>query len=166
MQRKRNHCKRKFESINMKKTLLIVLMISAAAVIKAQMVADTVNHNVVVVKDSRIGTLIKKKAEINKKVVSSKTPSKGYRIHVLNTSDRTQALSAKSRLLSMYPEHKTYLMYQAPYFKLRIGNFVDKKAADALRKELARMFPAGVFVIPSEIEVRNNENEKDRDDSR
>jgi hypothetical protein len=150
----------------MKKTLLIVLLVSVSAVIKAQMVADTVNHHVVVVKDHRIATLIKKKAEINKKAVVSKTSNKGYRIHVLNTSDRTQALSAKSRLLSMYPEHKTYLMYQAPYFKLRIGNFVDKKNADALRKELARMFPGGVFVIPSEIEVKNQDNDKDRDDSR
>jgi hypothetical protein len=150
----------------MNKTLLIALLISTSATIKAQMVSDTINKQVVVVKDYRIATLVKKKAEINKKTVITKTSNKGYRIHVLNTSDRTQALSAKSRLLSMYPEHKTYLMYQAPYFKLRIGNFSDKKNADALRKELARMFPGGVFVIPSEIEVRNNDNDKDKEDSR
>lgn len=161
MQRKHNYCKRKFEQINMKKTLLICLMMIAVIVSKAQMVTDSVNTHVVVVKDHRVDILVKKKAEINKKVVVTKTPSRGYRIHVLNTSDRNQALSAKSRLLSNYPEHKVYLMYQAPYFKLRIGNFVDKRSADALRKELSRMFPAGVFVIPSEIEVRHHDNDKE-----
>jgi hypothetical protein len=45
-------------------------------------------------------------------------------------------------------------MYQAPYFKIRIGNFVEKGEADDLKRELARIFPTGVFVIPSEIEYK------------
>ena len=121
---------------------------------KAQMVKDTISHSVYVVKDSRFDLLTKKKAEINKKSADSKKPNKGYRIQVLNTTDRNQALNTKSRLLTIYPEHKTYLMYQAPYFKIRIGNFVEKSEADDLKKELARMFPTGVFVIPSDIEYK------------
>ena len=125
-----------------------------AAFANAQMVKDTISHSVYVVKDSRFDLLTKKKAEINKKSADSKKPNKGYRIQVLNTTDRNQALNTKSRLLTIYPEHKTYLMYQAPYFKIRIGNFVEKSEADDLKKELARMFPTGVFVIPSDIEYK------------
>jgi len=125
-----------------------------AAFANAQMVKDTISHSVYVVKDSRFDLLTKKKAEINKKSADSKKPNRGYRIQVLNTTDRNQALSTKSRLLTIYPEHKTYLMYQAPYFKIRIGNFVEKSEADDLKKELARMFPTGVFVIPSDIEYK------------
>ncbi len=128
---------------------------------KAQMVKDTISHSVYVVKDSRFDLLTKKKAEINKKSADSKKPTKGYRIQVLNTTDRNQALSTKSRLLTVYPEHKTYLMYQAPYFKIRIGNFVEKSEADDLKKELARMFPTGVFVIPSDIEVKPEKEKED-----
>ena len=64
------------------------------------------------------------------------------------------SLAAKSKLLTLYPDQKTYLMYQAPYFKIRIGNFVERAEADDLKKELARMFPTGVFVIPSDIEYK------------
>lgn len=138
----------------MKKIVLFCFIVSVASISKAQMVVDTVGSNVFVVKDSRLDLLVKKKAEINKKAADAKKPNKGYRIQVLNTTDRNQALATKSKLLTLYPEQKTYLMYQAPYFKIRIGNFVEKAEADDLKKELARMFPTGVFVIPSEIEYK------------
>ena len=138
----------------MKKTFVVCLLVSFALVGKAQMVVDTVGSNVYVVKDSRLDLLVKKKAEINKKSADSKKPTKGYRIQVLNTTDRNQALATKSKLLTLYPDQKTYLMYTAPYFKIRIGNFVEKSEADDLKKELARMFPTGVFVIPSDIEYK------------
>jgi SPOR domain len=138
----------------MKKIILFCLIVSVASIGKTQTVVDTVGTNVFVVKDSRLDLLVKKKAEINKKAADAKKPTKGYRIQVLNTTDRTQALSAKSKLLTLYPEQKTYLMYQAPYFKIRIGNFVERNEADDLKKELARLFPTGVFVIPSDIEYK------------
>ncbi|QNA45323.1 SPOR domain-containing protein [Lacibacter sediminis] len=138
----------------MKKIILFCLIVSVASISKAQMVVDTVGANVFVMKDSRFDLLVKKKAEINKKSADAKKPNKGYRIQVLNTTDRNQALATKSKLLTLYPEQKTYLMYTAPYFKIRIGNFVEKSEADELKKELARMFPTGVFVIPSDIEYK------------
>lgn len=138
----------------MKKIILFCFIVSVASISKAQMVVDTVGSNVFVMKDSRFDLLVKKKAEINKKAADAKKPNKGYRIQVLNTTDRNQALATKSKLLTLYPEQKTYLMYQAPYFKIRIGNFVEKGEADDLKKELARMFPTGVFVIPSDIEYK------------
>lgn len=136
------------------KVLLIALGLLISFGTTAQIASDTLVNGVVVVKDTRLDALISKKAEINKKAADLKKASKGYRIQVLNTTDRNQALNAKSKLLSLYPEHKSYLMYQAPYFKLRIGNFIDRKEADDLKKQLSRMFPTGVFVIPSEIEPK------------
>lgn len=138
----------------MYKFILFFLFVSISAVTYAQMVTDTVSNNVFVVKDSRIDLLAKKKAEINKKAADARRPTKGYRIQVLNTTDRNQALAAKSKLLAQYPEHKTYLMYTAPYFKIRFGNFVERAEADELKKELAKMFPTGVFIIPSDIEYK------------
>ncbi len=145
----------------MKKGFLFIGFISIAAIAGAQTVKDTVNSTVYVTKDSRYDLLVKKKAEINKKAADARKPTQGFRIQVLNTTDRNQALAAKSKLLSQYPEHKTYLMYQAPYFKIRIGNFVEKKDAEDLKRQLARMFPTGVFVIPSEIETKPKEEKDD-----
>lgn len=144
----------------MKHLLAVLLFLGFTSGTQAQMVTDTLTGGIVVVKDVRYDLLSKKKAEINKKATASRTPTKGYRIQVLNTTSRNDALSAKAKLLSLYPEHKTYLMYQAPYFKLRIGNFAERKEADDLRKELNKLFPTGVFVIPSEIEVKPPKEEE------
>jgi hypothetical protein len=147
----------------MKQTVLFLIITANAFGLKAQMVNDTLANGVIVTKDARYAALADKKAEINKKAADFKKGTKGFRIQVLNTTDRTQALNAKSKLLSLYPEHKAYLMYQAPYFKLRFGNFEEKKEADALKKELNRLFPTGVFVIPSEIEFKP---EKEKEESK
>lgn len=128
----------------------------------SQTINDTLLNGVIVSRDARYDLLTKKRAEINKKAVDAKKTNKGYRIQVLNTTDRTQALAAKSKLLSVYPDQKTYLMYQAPYFKLRFGNFQERKDADAYKKELSKLFPTGVFVIPSDIEVKP---EKDKEET-
>lgn len=138
----------------MKKLALFLSIVTMAVVTNAQAVVDTISSTVYVVKDSRFDQLISKKAEINKKAADARKPTKGFRIQVLNTTDRNQALAVKSRLLTLYPDQKTYLMYQAPYFKLRIGNFVERSEADELKKELAKLFPTGVFLIPSDIEYK------------
>lgn len=147
--------------MNRKKYFIIYFLVFASVFANAQMVTDTLKSGVVIIKDERLNILIDKQAEINKKNSDSKKPNKGFRIQVINTTDRSQALASKSKLLSLYPEHKVYLMYQAPYFKLRIGNFIEKKEADSLKKELNRLFPTGVFVIPSEIEVKQSDKEKE-----
>jgi hypothetical protein len=147
------------ELIKMKKTSLLFICFLIAFAGRAQFSSDTLPNGVIVLKDVRLDLLLSKKAEINKKAIEAKKSSKGFRIQVLNTTDRTQALNAKSKLLSLYPEHKSYLMYQAPYFKLRIGNFSDRKEADDLKKQLSRLFPTGVFVIPSEIEFKPEKEE-------
>jgi SPOR domain len=145
----------------MKQGTLLLIAIVFFCKLQAQTVTDTLANGIMITKDARYDLLVDKKAEINKKAVESKKSTKGFRIQVLNTTDRTQALNAKSKLLTLYPDHKAYLMYQAPYFKLRFGNFEEKKEADALKKELNRLFPTGVFVIPSEIEPKTDKEKED-----
>ncbi len=145
----------------MKRISIIVFFLAVALASEAQMITDSIQPNVTIKKDARIDLLLKKKAEINKKATLAKKPTKGYRIQVLNTTDRTQVLTAKSKLLTLYPDQKVYLMYQAPYFKLRFGNFVEKQEAVEYRKQLSTLFPSGTFIIPSEIEVKPEPEEEE-----
>lgn len=139
----------------MKHIVLILIFFTFAGRGMAQTRVDTLANGILVETDARYALLAEKRSEINRKASAIKNlPKRGFRIQVLNTTSRTEALDTKSRLLSLYPDHKTYLMYQAPYFKLRIGNFVERKDADALRKELNKLFPTGIFVIPSDIELK------------
>jgi hypothetical protein len=123
------------------------------------MVRDTMASGIVVIKDHRYDLLSNKKAEINKKATLARTPVKGFRLQILNTTSRSEALEAKAKMLSLYPEHKLYLSYQAPYFKLRMGNFKEQADASAFKKEINDLFPKGITVIPSQIEYKPEKEE-------
>jgi hypothetical protein len=111
-----------------------------------------------IVKDHRLDMLIAKQEELNKKVyLENNRTASGYRILVVNTNNRQKAMDVKSTLMRDFPDHKTYLIYQSPHFKVQIGNFRKREEAEQLRKQVNKLYPTGVIVIPSTIEVKPEE---------
>jgi len=53
---------------------------------------------------------------------------------------------------------KAYLLYQSPYFKLKVGNFKDRKDAESYQKRLNIYFPKGVYIMNDTIEVKPEKN--------
>ena len=80
----------------------------------------------------------------------------GYQLQVLNTTSRNEALEAKSLLLSKYPQQKTFLLFQTPYYKIRFGNFITQSEAVSYQKKIKSHF-TNVFVIPAKFEIRVEE---------
>lgn len=80
----------------------------------------------------------------------------GYQLQVLNTIDRNEALKAKSLLLSKYPQQKTILLFESPYYKIRFGNFINKTDAVSYQKKIKSYF-TNVFVIPVRFEIKVEE---------
>jgi SPOR domain len=78
----------------------------------------------------------------------------GYRVQVLNTTDRALVYSQKAVLYQKFPSQKLYVIAQSPFFKLRMGNFSSKAEAEKYRKLAAPMYPNGVYVVPDTIESR------------
>jgi hypothetical protein len=114
-----------------------------------------VSAQVEIVKDHRLDLLRAKQEELNKKVyMDNNRTGAGYRILVISTNDRKQAIDVKTRLMRDFPEQKTYLIYQSPHFKIHIGNFRLRQDADALRKQITKIYPTGVIIIPSTVEMR------------
>src|SRR5688572_5354187 len=109
---------------------------------------------VLVHKDPRMEILSKKQASVNAaiKKASART-MKGYRLLIVNTTKRNEAMDAKTKIYTYYPELKAYLVYQSPYFKLKAGNFKTREEADRYRQELNEIFPKGVFILNDMIEV-------------
>ncbi|HUQ96953.1 MAG TPA: SPOR domain-containing protein [Chitinophagaceae bacterium] len=110
--------------------------------------------SVVVHKDPRIDLLVKKKAAINKITKNGAHTMRGYRLLVLNTNKRDEAIAAKTKVYTYFPELKSYLQYQSPYFKLRAGNFKTRDEAEKYRKSMTSMFPKGVFIVGDIIEIK------------
>ncbi|MCZ0211720.1 SPOR domain-containing protein, partial [Streptomyces sp. UMAF16] len=90
---------------------------------------------IIVHKDVRIDTLVTKQAAMNKRMLlkSSGGLVKGYRIQVITTSSRDEAFKIKSELLAKFPDQKSYILFQSPYFKVKIGNFLKREDAELLR---------------------------------
>jgi hypothetical protein len=132
-----------------KNLILLLLFFSAKAF------AQTDTSSVVVNKDPRIELLIRKQAEINEETTrDSRRNIPGYRIQVINSSDRNSVFAAKTKVYQQFPELKPYLMYQAPNYKLKVGNFKTQEEAEEYSKQLSKLFPAGVYVIRDTIEVK------------
>ncbi|MFZ9695585.1 MAG: SPOR domain-containing protein [Chitinophagaceae bacterium] len=106
-------------------------------------------------KDPRIDGLIKKQIQINEETSrNARRIDKGYRLLIISTPLREDALAAKTKVYSYFPELKAYLFHQSPYYKVKAGNFKDRKEAEGYQKKLDLLFPRGVFIINDLIEVK------------
>jgi hypothetical protein len=79
----------------------------------------------------------------------------GFRIQVFsdggnNAKDRAQALL--DELIKNNPETPSYLTYQQPNFKVRIGNFRTKAEARQFQTILSQNYP-GCFIVRDLIKV-------------
>jgi hypothetical protein len=111
--------------------------------------------SVIVHKDPRIDLLVKKQVQINEETTrEARRVGKGYRLLVINTNKREEAAAAKTTVYTYFPELKSYLLYQAPYFKLKVGNFKEKKEAEDYQQRLQKYFPKGVFIMNDTIEIK------------
>lgn len=142
------------------KFFFITLISLISSAVFAQNANDT--SSVVVHKDPRVDVLMKKQADINASVKRSNArTARGYRLLVVNTNKRDEAISAKTKIYSNFPELKAYLIYQTPYFKLKAGNFRTREEAKEYQKLISVYFPKGVLVISDIIEVTP---EKDKEE--
>lgn len=112
------------------------------------------NDSIIVKKDARLEILSAKQAYINKRsaMLTSNGLFKGYRLQLVSTTSRDKAQRIKTDMMNKFPEQKTYLMYQSPNFRVRIGNFIKKEEANQFRKQLIKYFPNGVYIVEDGIE--------------
>lgn len=134
------------------KSILLLLALSTGFGAIAQ-----TEQGITIHKDPRLDLLIKKQVELNRKAyMENNRTGSGYRVLVINTHDRNKAMSVKSTLMTNFPEHKTYLIYQSPYFKIQIGNFKERPEADQLKKKIISFYPTGVIVVPAIVELKQD----------
>lgn len=124
--------------------------------------ASVDSNSVIVHKDPRVDLLIKKQATINE-VTSrdGRRTDKGFRLMVISTNNRDEAMAAKTKIYTYFPELKAYLWYQSPYFRVKAGNFKDRKEAESYQKRLNTYFPRGVFIMKDIIEIKPGKNNED-----
>ena len=76
----------------------------------------------------------------------------GFRIQIFFAESRTTAQSQKARFINSYQNHKAYLEYLAPNYRVRVGNFRTRLEAEALKQELISTYPTCI-IISDKIEL-------------
>lgn len=137
------------------KKLLLALGLFSMTFSYSQAVAENEVPGMVVHKDPRMDALVQKQASINER--SKKITGRymrGYRLLVLNTNSRDEAINAKTKIYKHFPDQKAYLTYQSPFFRLKAGNFQTRDEAKRYQSLMNTIFPKGVFIISETIEVK------------
>ncbi len=70
----------------------------------------------------------------------------GYRVLIFFDQDKTLAEQKKAAFISAFPEHRTYVDYMAPNYRVRVGNFRTKLEAEALKAQLLIAYPTSLIV--------------------
>jgi len=123
--------------------------------ITTKLFAQTNSGSVVVHKDARVDSLISKQIQINEETTrDSRRNIPGYRILVITSNDRNKVFNAKVQIYQEYPELQSYIMYQAPNYKLKLGNFKTQDEAQPYIDKLSKLYPTGVYIIHEVIEVK------------
>jgi len=76
----------------------------------------------------------------------------GFRIQIYATTNFTEAERKKEDLLSALDE-KVYVIYDAPYYKIRAGNFEKEENCKKLKKQLLEL-GFDIYIVKSKIRVK------------
>lgn len=74
----------------------------------------------------------------------------GFRVQIYAGPDLEEADKMRSEFLGFFPKSSAEREWDRPTFRVRAGNFIDRKSATVFCNEVRRFFP-GAFVVPDMI---------------
>lgn len=124
---------------------------------------DLVDPTQVIERDIRLDSLVMRHTRVNK----LKDGFDGFRVQLFSgsgTEARLQANNLRAEFMTIYPDVPAYLVYQAPNFKVRVGDFRTELEAIHLQRELAYQYPGG-FVSRDLVKFPKLAIENEQDDA-
>jgi hypothetical protein len=110
--------------------------------------SDTLGQ-VVYYQSEAIASILKKNIIVNE----TKKSFRGYRVQIFSVSgvnSKDKANKEKAELLLDYPDIHVYVVYNAPYFKVRIGDFITKLEALYFMQSILKDYPFA-FIVEDDI---------------
>lgn len=121
--------------------LVIVLVLSVEGMAQGK---------IELVQDSRISGLVEKHIQINE--LQKGVP--GFRVQIYFTSGNNSKANAnrvRTEFLTKYPRAKAYVLYQEPFYKVRVGDFRTRLEAQGFLNMVSMDFPAS-YIVSDEIQ--------------
>ncbi len=139
-----------FAGMKLKQIFFSLTLIFSGQQLFAQkyVMQSNADSTVVITKDARVDDLIKKQKEIN----LQKQTIPGYRIQVYFGVNRQKALEVKTEFNGKHPEVSSYLTYQQPNFKVRVGDFRTHLEAQKFLKDIQGQYGTS-FIVSDDIRL-------------
>jgi len=97
-----------------------------------------------IIKDARIDALVRKQGMVVPPATSPQL--NGYRVQLFFDSNRKAVDDARSKFISAYPKVDSYVIYNAPNYFLKVGDFRTLIEAERIKNNLSREFPTSFIV--------------------
>ncbi|HOY33440.1 MAG TPA: SPOR domain-containing protein [Bacteroidales bacterium] len=126
--------------------LILVFVLFVSKISYAQ--NGTSRQNVTIIEDPRIVSLVEKHIYLNEKQKIT-----GWRVQIFfesGNNSKSRAYNKKGLFMTMYPETGVYLVFQSPYYKVRVGDFRSRMDAEGFKQKILGDFP-DAFVVKDEI---------------
>ncbi len=83
----------------------------------------------------------------------------GYRVQVFTGNDRTakdEAFRKETEIKEAFPNLTTYVTFNAPFWRLRVGDYNSHEEAYFMQRQLSQAFPAygkEMYIVREEVRV-------------
>ena len=111
------------------------------------------NGNITSVNEKGIDALVHKYETILK----AKNGVEGWRVQLIFKAKQEEIKQLKIDFIRLYPEIPAYLEYDAPYYRVRVGNCRTKLEAIKIKHQISKNFP-GAYPVPEIINFSQLKN--------
>ncbi len=129
------------------KLWLAGLFLIIATCVSAQQAGKVTLHQ-----PSGLESLVEKHIAVNEKMEGIP----GFRIQIFTDSgnnSKRRALQAKAKFRMSFSDIDAYIVFQAPYYKVEVGNYITRLEAERVLNKLKEIYPGAFIVAEPEMEI-------------
>jgi len=129
--------------------LSVLFFVTGPFFCRAQDTTIVCNKYASVKEEEKIAALASKYDDYNRK----KEFTDGYRIQIMYTDIRSEAYKSKGQMYKDFPDLNSYVEYEEPYYKLRIGDFKTRLEATYFMQQVTPLY-SGAFIVKDKIRIK------------
>lgn len=85
---------------------------------------------------------------------------RGYKIQAFASNDqrtsKNEAYQKQALINQAFPELETVIIFESPFWRLRVGNFKTRQEAEEVLNEMRKVFPSfgkEMYIVPDEVKI-------------
>lgn len=109
----------------------------------------SINKKFSVKQEANIAGLLYQYKDYNRK----REFAEGFRIQIMYTDVRDEVYKSKGAMYKEFPDLSSYVEYEQPYYKLRVGDFKSRLEATYYLQQVVTLYP-GAFIVRDKIKIK------------